>query len=252
MHTVQKCKELNELLSTASSVSIYIHESRICMSCIRWGKSFSTFWYFVPGNGLLWGPSHVLGLTHSHLLPGGSVGKESTCNAGDPSSIPGLGSSPGEGIGCPLQYSWASLVAQTVKNPPAMQETCVQSLGGEDPLEKGMATHSSILAWRIPWTEEPGGLQSMGSQRGGHDWMSTTLYPLDVSGAQPPTPALPVLTTAGVSGGHNRCWLRSTWVRRPLEGVCLQKHGFLLCSPGNYCTFQRPTASPSTTLEKRV
>ena len=53
-------------------------------------------------------------------------------------------------------------MAQTVKNPPAMQETWVQSLGGEDLLEKGMATHSSILAWRIPWTEEPGGLQSMG------------------------------------------------------------------------------------------
>ena len=57
-----------------------------------------------------------------------------------------------------------SLVAQTVKNLPAMQETRVQSLDQEDPLEKGMANHSSILAWRIPWTEEPGGLQSMGSQ----------------------------------------------------------------------------------------
>ena len=55
-------------------------------------------------------------------------------------------------------------MAQTVKNPAAMQETGVQSLGREDPLEKGMATHSSILAWRIPWTEEPGGLQSMGLQ----------------------------------------------------------------------------------------
>ena len=63
----------------------------------------------------------------------------------------------------------ASLVAQLVKNPPAMWETCVRSLGREDPLEKGMATYSSILAWRIPWTEEPGGLQSMGSQRVGHD-----------------------------------------------------------------------------------
>ena len=63
----------------------------------------------------------------------------------------------------------ASLVAQTVKNLPAMQETQVQSLGREDPLEKEMATHSSILACRIPWTKEPGGLQSMGSQRVGHD-----------------------------------------------------------------------------------
>ena len=75
-----------------------------------------------------------------------SVGKESTYNAGDPSSIPGSGRSPGEGIGYPLQYSWASLVAQRVKNPPAMPETWVRSLGWDDPLEKGKATHSSILA----------------------------------------------------------------------------------------------------------
>ena len=79
-----------------------------------------------------------------------SVGKESTCNAGDPSSIPGSGRCPGEGIGYPPQYSWASLVAQLVKNLPAMWETLVQSLGWEDLLEKGKATHSSILAWRIP------------------------------------------------------------------------------------------------------
>ena len=59
-----------------------------------------------------------------------------------------------------------------VKNLPAMQETQVWSLGWEDPLEKGMATHSSILAWRIPWIEEPGGLQSMGSQRVRHDWVT--------------------------------------------------------------------------------
>ena len=60
-------------------------------------------------------------------------------------------------------------VAQMVKNLPAIQETCVQSLGQEDTLERGMATHSSILAWRIPWTEEPGGLQSVESQRVRHD-----------------------------------------------------------------------------------
>ena len=72
--------------------------------------------------------------------------------------ISGLGRSPEEGIGYSLQYSWASLVAQRVKNPPAMQETRVQSLGWEDPLEEGLATYSSILALRIPWTEEPGGL----------------------------------------------------------------------------------------------
>ena len=72
-------------------------------------------------------------------FPDSSVGKESACNAGNLGSIPGLGRSPGEGIGYPLQYSWASLVAQLVKNLPAMQETWVQSLGQEDPLEKGKA-----------------------------------------------------------------------------------------------------------------
>ena len=92
------------------------------------------------------------------VFTGSSAGKEFTCNAGDPGSIPGLGRSPGEGIGYPLQYSWASLEAQTVKNPPAMPETWVRSLGWVDPLEEGIATHSSILAWRISQTEEPGGL----------------------------------------------------------------------------------------------
>ena len=83
-------------------------------------------------------------------FPGSSAGKESACNAGDPSLIPGSGRSPGEGIGYLLQYSWAFLVAQTVRNLPAMWETWVQSLGWEDPLKEGMATHSSILAWGIP------------------------------------------------------------------------------------------------------
>ena len=78
--------------------------------------------------------------------------------------IPGLGRSAGEGIGYPLQYSWASLMAQLVKNLPAMWDTLIRFLGQEDPLEKGKATNSSILAWRIPWT-----VQSMGSQRIGHD-----------------------------------------------------------------------------------
>ena len=78
----------------------------------------------------------------------GFPGQESDFNEGDLGSIPGLGSSPGEGIGYPLQYSWASLVDHTVKNLLAMRETWVQSLGWEDPLEEGMATHSSILAWR--------------------------------------------------------------------------------------------------------
>ena len=68
-----------------------------------------------------------------------------------------------------MELCWASLVAQLVKNLPVVQETRVRSLGWEDPLEKEMATHSSILAWKISWTEEPGGLQSMGSQRVRHD-----------------------------------------------------------------------------------
>ena len=102
--------------------------------------------------GLPMSPSPKASLPSIPGFPGSSVGKESAWNAGDPGLIPGLGRSPGEGIGYPLQYSWASLVAQLVKNSPAMRETWVQSLGWEDPLEKGKATHSSILAWRIPWT----------------------------------------------------------------------------------------------------
>ena len=79
-----------------------------------------------------------------------SAGKESACNTGDPGLIPGSGRSPGEGIGYPLQYSWASLVAQMVKDSLGMQETWVRSLGWEDPLKEDMATHSSNLAWRVP------------------------------------------------------------------------------------------------------
>ena len=95
--------------------------------------------------------------------------KESTCNAGDPGLIPELGRSPGEEIGYPLQYSWAFLMAQMVKNSPAVQETWVQSLGWEDALEEGVATHSSVLAWRIPGMGELHGLPSMGLHRVGHD-----------------------------------------------------------------------------------
>ena len=84
-----------------------------------------------------------------------------------PGLIPGLGRSAGEGIGYPLQYSWASLVAQLVRNLLTMRETWVLSLGWEDPLEKGKATHSSVLAWRIPWT-----VKSMGSQRVRHGWVT--------------------------------------------------------------------------------
>ena len=100
---------------------------------------------------------------------GGSDSKESACNEGALGLIPRLGRSPGEGKGYPRQYSWAFVVAQLVKNLPAIWETWVLSLGWEDPLEEDKATHSSILAWRIPWTEELGRLQSMGSQRVRHD-----------------------------------------------------------------------------------
>ena len=94
--------------------------------------------------------SHVMGLC------GGSDGKESICSVRDLGSIPDLGSFPGEG------NSWASLVAQRVKRLPAVQETWVRFLGQEDPLEKEIATCSSTVAWKIPWMEKPGRLQSMG------------------------------------------------------------------------------------------
>ena len=93
-------------------------------------------------------------------FPDSSVGKESACNAGDPRSIPGSARSTGEGIVYPFQYSWVSLVTQLIKNLHAMWETWVQSLGWEDPLEKGKASHSSILAWKIPWTVVHGVIKS--------------------------------------------------------------------------------------------
>ena len=74
---------------------------------------------------------------------------------------------------CMYVYVWASLVAKRLKCLPTMRETWIRSLGWEDPLEKEMATHSNILAWRIPWIEKPGGLHSMGSQRVGHDWATS-------------------------------------------------------------------------------
>ena len=83
--------------------------------------------------------------------------------------ILGSGRATGEGTGYPLQDSWACLVAHLETNPSAMQETWVQFLGWKDPLEKGLATSCSILAWKIPWTEEPGRLESMGSQGVRHD-----------------------------------------------------------------------------------
>ena len=105
--------------------------------------------------------------THSSVLAWRIPG------TGEPDGLPSMGSHR-------VRHNWsdlaaaASLVAQSVKNLPAVQETRVQSVGWEDPLEKATAIHSSILAWKISWTEEPGGLQSMGSQRVGHDWATNT------------------------------------------------------------------------------
>ena len=107
-------------------------------------------------------------------FPCGSTGKKSACNAGIPGSIPGSGRSPAEGTVSPLQYSWASLMAQMVKNPPALWDTRVQSLDWKDPLEEGMATHSSILTGESRWTEKLGGLQPMGSQRVRHNGVTFT------------------------------------------------------------------------------
>ena len=97
-----------------------------------------------------------------------SVGKETACNAEDPSSIPGLGRSLGEGIDYPLHYSWVSLGAQLVKKPPAMWETWARSLGWEDPWRRERLP--TLLFWRIPWT------QPMGSQRVRHDWVTLTCH----------------------------------------------------------------------------
>ena len=115
--------------------------SRICLQCGRPG--FHPWVEKIPWRRERRPTAVFLG------FPGGSAGQESTCSAGDPGSIPGSGRSPGEGTGYPLQYSWASLVIPQIKNLPTVWETWLQSLGWEDPLEEGMATHSSILAWRI-------------------------------------------------------------------------------------------------------
>ena len=103
---------------------------------------------------------------------GSSAGKEPSWNAGAPASIPGSGRSPREGIGYPCQYSWASLVAQMVKNPFATHETWVRSQGWENPLEDGMATHSNILAWRIPMARGARWATVHGVTRG-QTWLSS-------------------------------------------------------------------------------
>ena len=109
---------------------------------------------------------NVSALSTMVCCSGSSAGKEFTCNAEEPVSIHGSGKCTGEGIGYPLQYFWTSLVDQKVKDLPAMQKTWFWSLGWEDILEKGPATHSSILVWKIPWTT--------GLQRVRHNWATFT------------------------------------------------------------------------------
>ena len=103
------------------------------------------------------------------MFSGSSAGKESTCNAEDPSLIPGWGRSPGEGISYPFQYSWASLVTQRVKSPPAMQDTGFNSWVGKIPWRGAWQPTPVFLPGESPWTEESGGLQSMGLKRTGHN-----------------------------------------------------------------------------------
>ena len=106
-------------------------------------------------------------------FPGSSAGKESACNAGDPRSIPGLGRSPGEGIGCPLQYSWTSLVAQTVKNLPAMKETWFQSLDWENPWWRAWQPTPVFLPGKFHWQRSLASYSPWGC-RVRHDWVNST------------------------------------------------------------------------------
>ena len=112
----------------------------------------------------LWGILKELGISDhgTCLLRNLYACQEASMVQGFPGSIPGLGRSAGEGIGYPLQYSWASLLIQMVKNLPAMREIWVRSLGWEDPLEKGTATHANILACKVPCTEELAGYSPWG------------------------------------------------------------------------------------------
>ena len=151
-------------------------------------------------------------------FPGGSCGKESNWNAGNPNQILGSGRSPGEGIGHPLQYSWVSLVAQMVKNLPAMWETWVWSLGWEDSLEKGTSPHFSILAWRISIDREAW-LQSMGSQRVRHKWATKH------STAQHPAYRVVIIRIKHMSDS-----LRPPWSVARLQSV----HGVRLLCPWNF------------------
>ena len=111
---------------------------------------------------------------------GGSDGKKSACNAGDLGSVPGLGRSPGEGIGYPLQYLWTSLVAQMVKNLPAMKETWIQSLGWEDPMEEGMPSHPLFLPGEFHGQRSLAGYSPWGHKESNMtEWLRTHTHTLN-------------------------------------------------------------------------
>ena len=125
---------------------------------------------------------HLQSTIPPYCFPGSSAGKESACNAGDLGSIPwDWEDSPGEGNGYWLQYSWASLVAQMVRNLPTMWETWFYSWVGKIPWRRGRTTHSSILAWKIPWTEEPRRLQSIEWQKVRHDFHFLSCHLRDIA-----------------------------------------------------------------------
>ena len=141
-------------------------------------------------------------------FPSSSAGKESTCDAGDPGLIPVSGRSPREGTGYPLPYSWASLVAQMIKNLPAMRETWVQSLVGKFPWRRAWQPTLLFFPGKSPWTEEPGRLPSMELQRVGHDWVTkhtTHILPQTLLPSKLPHNCLAILLLL--------------WLISPLKGV---------------------------------
>ena len=145
----------SDCFASVASTSLWLSLILSFISAWLSPQAVSAFcvWIFPPYSAWHIGAYSLNWIAHASSymwFPDSSVGKEFACNTGDPGSVPGLGTSAGEGIGYALQYSGASLVAQLVKNPPAMQETWVRSLGWEDPLEKGKTIHCSILVWRIP------------------------------------------------------------------------------------------------------
>ena len=147
-------------------------------------------------------------------FPDSSVGKESAYNAGDPGLIPGSGRSPGEGIGYPLQYSWASLVAQLVRNLPAMRETWVQSLGWEDPLEKGTA---APVATPVFWPGEFHGLYSPWNSPGKNTGVGSLSLLQRIFPTQGSNPGLPHCRQIPYQLSHKRSPRAPEWVAHPFS-----------------------------------